>query len=95
MAASRLQSEPASRARLEDELRKLFAQKLAARRMLVDSQGAAPHGGAEPLDQRRFADDQAVSLRRVGEWAIAADQADTGMRRCFRSNSAAASQRPL
>ena len=37
MAASRLQSEPASRARLEDELSKLFAQEIAARRMLGDS----------------------------------------------------------
>ena len=37
MAASRLQSEPASRARLENELSKLPAQKLAAGRMLVDS----------------------------------------------------------
>ena len=37
MAASRLQSEPASRARLEDELSKLPAQKLAAGRMLGDS----------------------------------------------------------
>ena len=84
MAASRLQSEPASRARLEDELSKLPAQKLAAGRMLGDSQGAAPHGGAEPLDQPRLADDQAVSLRRAGEWAIAADQADADMRRRFR-----------
>ena len=32
MAASRLQSEPASRARLEDELRKLPAQQIAAGR---------------------------------------------------------------
>ena len=62
MAASRLQPEPASLARLEDELRKLPAQKIAAGRMLGDSQGAAPHGGAEPLDQPRLADDQAVSL---------------------------------
>ena len=84
MAASRLQSEPASRARLEDELRKLPAQKLAAGRILSDSQGAAPHGGAEPLDQPRLADDQAISLRRAGERAIAADQADADMRRCFR-----------
>ena len=84
MAASRLQSELASRARLEDELSKLSAQKLAAGRMLGDSQSAAPHGGAEPLDQPRLADDQAVSLSRAGEWAIAADQADADVRRCFR-----------
>ena len=84
MAASRLQSEPASRARLEDELSKLLAQKIAAGRMLGDSQLAAPHGGAEPLDQPRLADDQAVSLRRAGERAIAADQADADVRRCFR-----------
>ena len=36
MAASRLQSELASRARLEDELSKLPAQKLAAGRVLSD-----------------------------------------------------------
>ena len=62
MAARRLQPEPASRAWLEDELSKLPAQKLAAGRILRDSQGAAPHGGAEPLDQPRLADDQAVAL---------------------------------
>ena len=84
MAASRLQSEPALRARLENELRKLPAQKLAAGRMLGDSQLSAPHGGAEPLDQPRLANDQAVSLRRAGERAIAADQADADVRRCFR-----------
>ena len=84
MAASRLQAEPASRARLEDELSKLFAQEIAAGRMLRDSQRSAPHGGAEPLDQPRLADDQAVSLRRAGERAIAADQADADVRRCFR-----------
>ena len=49
MAASRLQTELASRARLKDELSKLPAQKPAGR-LLGDSQGAAPHGGAEPLD---------------------------------------------
>ena len=37
VAASRLQAEPASLARLEDELSKLPAQKLAAGRMLRDS----------------------------------------------------------
>ena len=84
MAARRLQAEPASRARLEDELSKLDAQKLAPGRMLVDSQGAAPHCGAKPLDQPRLADDQPVSLRRAGEWAIAADQANADVRRCFR-----------
>ena len=84
MAASRLQPEPASRARLEDELSKLPAQKLAAGRMLRDSQVSAPHGGAEPLDQPRLANDQAVSLRRAGERSIAADQADADVRRCFR-----------
>src|SRR5215207_1319006 len=84
MAASRLQPEPALRARLEDELSKLPAQKLAAGRMLVDSQGAAPHCGAKPLDQPRLADDQAVSLRRAGERAIAADEADAHVRRCLR-----------
>ena len=52
--------------------------------MLGDSQGAAPHDGAEPLDQPRLADDQAVSLHRAGERAIAADQADADVRRCSR-----------
>ena len=52
--------------------------------MLGDSQGAAPHGGAEPLDQPRLANDQAVSLHRAGERAIAADQADADVRRCLR-----------
>src|SRR5215204_405125 len=84
MAASRLQLEPASRARLEDELRKLSAQKLAAGRMLRDRQLSAPHDGAEPLDQPRFPDDQAVSLRRAGKRAIAADEADAHVRWCFR-----------
>ena len=57
MAASRLQTELASRARLEDELSKLDAQKLAPGRMFRDSQGAAPHGCAEPLDQPRLPND--------------------------------------
>ena len=84
MAATCLHSELASRARLENELSKLPAQKLAAGRMLGDCQLSAPHGGAEPLDQPRLADDQAVSLRRAGERAIAADQADADVRRRFR-----------
>ena len=84
MAASRLQTELASRARLEDELSKLFAQKLAAGRMPRDRQVSAPHDGAEPLDQPRLSDDQAVSLRRAGERAIAANQADADVRRCLR-----------
>ena len=84
MAPSRLQPETASRARLQDELSKLPAQKLAAGRMLVDSQGGAPHCGAKPLDQPRLTDDQPVSLRRADERAIAADQADANVRRCFR-----------
>ena len=52
--------------------------------LLGDSRGAAPHGGAEPLDQPRLANDQPVSLRRAGERAIAADQADADVRRCLR-----------
>ena len=84
MAASRLQTEPSLRARLEDELSKLPAQKLTSGRMLGDSQFSTPHGGAEPLDQPRLANDQAVSLRRADERSIAADQADADMRRCFR-----------
>src|SRR5215207_3074713 len=59
VAASRLQAHPASRARLEDEAFKLPAQKLAAGRMLGDSQGVAPHGAGEPLDQPQFANDEA------------------------------------
>ena len=84
MAASRLQTKPASRARLEDELRKLFAQEVAAGCALGDCHLSAPHGSAEPLDQPRLADDQAVSLRRTGERAIAADEADAHVQRCFR-----------
>jgi hypothetical protein len=84
MAASRLQTELTSRAQLGDELGKLPAQKLAAGRLLRDSQGAAPHGGTEPLDQPRLADHQSVSLRRASEWTIAADQADADVRRRFR-----------
>ena len=63
MAASRLQPEPASCAPLEGELSKLFAQEIAAGRMFRNSWGAAPHGGADPLDQPRLANDQVVSLR--------------------------------
>ena len=77
MAASRLQPEPASRARLEDELSKLSAQQLAAGRMLRDSQGAAPHGGAEPLDQPRLPDDQAIAALPSGESAAIADRPKT------------------
>src|SRR4051794_513012 len=84
MAASGLPSDLASRTRLEGELSKLPTQKLAAVRMLGDSQRAAPHGGAEPPDQPRLANDQAVSVRRAGQPAIAADQADTDVRRCLR-----------
>src|SRR4051794_17119427 len=84
MAASRLQSEPASSAQLQDELSKLFAQQLASGRMLGRRQFSTPHGGAEPLDQPRLADDQAVSLRRGGYRAIAADEANTEVRRCLR-----------
>src|SRR5215213_7993554 len=84
MTTSRLQSQPASRAGLEDELRKLFAQKLAAGCALGDVHLSAPHCGAEPLDQPRFADDQAIAACRAGEWAIAGDQANADMRRCLR-----------
>ncbi len=63
MAASRLQTELASRDRLEDELRKLLAQQIAAGRLLRDRQLSAPHNGAEPLDQKRLPDNQPVSLR--------------------------------
>jgi len=84
MAASRLQAEPASCARLEDELSKLSAQKLATGRVLRDHQFSAPYDGAEPLDQPRLTDDQAVAVRPAGEWAIAADEADAHVRRRFR-----------
>ena len=94
MAASRLQTEPASRARLEDELLKLSPQQLAAGCALGDRQGAAPHGRAEPLDQPRLADDQAVSLSRTGERAIAADRQTPTCGGVFGSSSAAASPRP-
>src|SRR5688500_3127483 len=69
---------------LDAELSELFAQGIAAGRIPLDSQSAAPQGGAEPLGQPRLADDQTVSLRRAGERAIAADEADADMRRCFR-----------
>ena len=84
MAASGLQPELASLAWLEDELSKLAAQKIAPGCALGDSQGAAPHGGAEPLDQSLLADHEAVSLSRTGERAIAADQANADVRRGFR-----------
>jgi len=83
MAARRLQSHPATHTRLEDKLTQFAAQKLTPGRMLRDSQGAAPHGHAEPLDQPRFPDDQAIVACRAGEWAIAADQADANVRRCL------------
>src|SRR5215207_1526336 len=84
MAATCLHSKLASRAGLENKLTQLPAQKLAAGRMLRDRQLSAPHDGAEPLDQPRFPDDQAIALRRAGERAIAADEADAHVRRCLR-----------
>ena len=95
MAASRLQTEPASRARLEDELCKLAAQKLAAGRMLGDSQGAAPHGGAEPLDQPRLADDQAVACAERVSGRSPPIRQTPMCGGVFGSSSAAASPRPL
>src|SRR3954468_6373059 len=83
MAASRFQTDMASRARLEHELSKLFTQQIAAGCALGDGQLSAPHGSAEPLDQPRLTNDQAVSVRRAGEWTIAADQADSDVRRCL------------
>ena len=84
MAATCLQSEPASRAGLEDELSKLFAQEVAAGCALGDCHLSAPHGSAEPLDQPRFTNNQAIAVARAGEWAITADQADADMRWCLR-----------
>src|SRR3954454_23829903 len=81
MAASRFQTDMASRARLEHELSKLFTQQIAAGCALGDGQLSAPHGSAEPLDQPRLADNQAISMRRGGERAIAANQADAEMGR--------------
>ena len=63
MAVSRLQSHPATHTRLENELTQFTAQKLTPGRMVRDRQLSAPYRGAEPLDQPRLADDQAVSLR--------------------------------
>ena len=51
----------------------LPAQKIAAGRFSGDIQGTAPHGGAEPLDQPRFPNDQPVAVRRPSRRAIAAD----------------------
>jgi hypothetical protein len=84
MAASRLQADPAAYARLKHEAFKLAPQQLAAGRMARDRQLSAPHCSAEPLDQPRLANNQAVSLSRSGNRAVAADQADADMRRCFR-----------
>jgi hypothetical protein len=84
MAASRLQPQAASRSRLEDELRKLFAQKLAAGRMLRNSQLSASHRRAEPLDQARLSEDQSVPSRQARERSITGDQASADVRRCFR-----------
>ena len=84
MAASRLQTELASRAGLEDERFKLFAQEIAPGCALGDCHFSAPHGRAEPLDQPRLADDEPVSLRRAGEWAIAAEETNANVRWCLR-----------
>src|SRR3954452_1110982 len=84
MAASRLQPEPAACTRLEDELSEFSAQEIAAGRLPGDGQTSRTDGAAETLDQPRFANDQAVSFRRAGERAIAADQADADVRRCLR-----------
>ena len=71
-----------SRTRLEDELRN------SRRRSSRPAHGrdrrlSAPHGGAEPLDQARLANNQAVTVRRPSKRAIAANQADTDVRRCL------------
>ena len=84
MAASRFQTDMASRARLQDELGKLFAQQLAAGGTLGDTQLSASRGSAEPLDQPRLANDQAVAACRADERAVAADEANTEVRRCLR-----------
>jgi hypothetical protein len=84
VAASRLQSETASCGALEHEAFKLAPQQLAAGYALGNCQFSAPHGGAEPLDQPRLANNQAVSLRWADERSIAADQADTNASWVFR-----------
>jgi hypothetical protein len=63
MTTSRLQAEPPACARFEHEAFKLAPQQLAARRALTNGENSTPHGGAEPLDKARLADDQAISLR--------------------------------
>ena len=65
MAASRLQTELASRARLEHEAFKLAPQQLAAGRMFGDCHLSAPHGRAEALDQPRTMDFLAFSLGKI------------------------------
>ena len=84
MSASRLQSEPAACARLEHELSKLPAQLIAAGCALGDRQPSTPHDGAEPLDQPRLTDDQAVAVRRAGERGTPPIKADANGQRCLR-----------
>ena len=47
VAASRLQTELASRTGLEHKAFKLAPQQLAARRALTNGENSTPHGGAE------------------------------------------------
>src|SRR4051794_23007190 len=63
VTAGRLQPDPAARARLENELTQLSAQKLAPGRLRGDGQVSNAHGGAEPLDQPGLADDKPVAGR--------------------------------
>ena len=69
---------------LQDELTQLPAQQIAPGCAFGVRQLSAPHNSAEPLDQPRLANDQPVSLRRADERAIAADETNADVRRCFR-----------
>ena len=83
VAASRLQTEPALRARLEDELSEFPAQE--SRPGAFSATVRAPLRMAAP--SRWISHDlpgSADTLRRAGERAIAAEQADANVRRRFR-----------
>ena len=95
MAASGLQTELASRSRLEGELSEFPAQEIAAGRLLGNSKGAAPHGGAEPLDQPRLASDQPVPCAEPASGRSPPIRQTPTCGGVFGSSSAAASPRPL
>jgi hypothetical protein len=78
MAASGLETEPASRARFEDELSKLFAQEIAAGGVHGDDEISAPHGGAEPLNQPERVQITADQCPRISAEHLAAERIRLG-----------------